>query len=518
MKQWLRGTRKATALGLAGALALALAGCGSNAPSATEFGRYPTAAPNYEAPGVAQGDEEYLSIAENSVRQVEDSPLITFSLKVDTASYRNVARYLESGALPPADAVRVEEMINYFNYDKALPENDTPFSLYAELGDSPFSPGQKIAFVRVKSRDIDREDLPPSHLTFLIDTSGSMDSYDKLPLLQAAFTMLTETLTEADTVSLVTYAGRSAVLLDSVSGGDRGRILEAIYNLEAGGSTAGAGGIQTAYELAEKNFDPGANNRVLLATDGDFNVGLSSVAALERLIADKRASGIYLTVLGFGTENLKDNKMETLAKNGNGNYSYIDSLAGAEKVLVSELGANLYTVADDVKAQVEFNPARVSSYRLIGYENRMLADQDFYDDRADAGEIGAGADVALLFEFTPTGSDLPLRYQERDPSPSGDYADEFFQVKIRYQEPGQSASRQIDLPVKTDSLPDFNSSDFNFAVSVAGFGLLLRDSAYRGDVTAEALLGLARENLGADKGGYRREFVTLVERYQRLVG
>jgi len=464
-------------------------------------------------------DEEYLAFSENADRDVSVNPLLTFSLKIDTASYRNIARYITSSNLPPSDAVRIEEMINYFNYDESLPENDdTPFSIYTEIGPSPFNANKEIAFVRVKSKDIDRTSLPASNLTFLIDTSGSMDSYDKLPLLQTSFGLLVENLTEDDTVSIVTYAGSAGVVLDSARGSEKDKILRAIDRLSAGGSTAGADGINTAYKLAEKNFSPNANNRVILATDGDFNVGVSSVNELERLIASKRSSGIYMTILGFGTGNIKDNKMETLAKNGNGNYSYIDSAATAKKVLVDELSANLYTIADDVKAQIEFNPARVSSYRLIGYENRMLADRDFNDDTKDAGEIGIGTDVVLMFEIT-SAHEISLKYQQDDePAPAGDYADELFEVKIRYKDPGQSVSKLISHPVKAERYSDFNSSDFNFAVSVAAFGHLLKDSPYKGDITAERVLNMAADSTGYDKGGYRKEFIDIVNMYISLTG
>jgi Ca-activated chloride channel family protein len=413
-------------------------------------------------------------------------------------------------------------MVNYFNYDTPLPENDdTPFSIYTEVGPSPFDASKEIAFVRVKSKDIDRSDLPDSNLTFLIDTSGSMDSFDKLPLLKSAFGLLVENLTENDTVSIVTYAGSAGVVLDSVKGDKQAEILRAIDNLSAGGSTAGAQGINTAYELAGKNYNPSANNRVILATDGDFNVGVSSVAELERLMSEKRSTGIYMTILGFGTANLKDNKMETIAKNGNGNYSYIDSVISAKKVLVDELSANLYTIADDVKAQIEFNPARVSSYRLIGYENRMLANRDFDDDTKDAGEIGVGTDVVLMFEITRADADNQnLKYQqEEEPAePAGVYADELFEVKIRYKDPGQSTSKLITHPVKADRYSDFNTDDFNFAVSVAAFGHLLKDSPYRGDVSAPRVLDMAKDSMGGDRGGYRKEFVQIVEQYVSLGG
>ena len=467
---------------------------------------------------IANTAEEYLVINENRLVDTAENSMLTFSLKVDTASYRNVVRYIESGSLPPADAVRIEEMINYFSYEQPLTPNDSPFSIYTELGPSPFAAERKLAFVRVKSKDINIEELPPSNLTFLIDVSGSMDSYDKLPLLKSAFGLLTETLGANDIVSIVTYAGRSAIALDSARGSDKKRIMDVINGLQAGGSTAGAKGIQDAYRLAEKNFIAGGNNRVILATDGDFNVGVSSVEELERLIGDKRDTGVYLSVLGVGTENIKDNKMETLAKNGNGNYSYLDSVATAKKVLVDELAANLFVIADDVKAQVEFNPALVSNYRLIGYENRSLANRDFADDTKDAGEIGIGTDVALMFEITlKNGNGSGLKYGGAAPvEDTGSYGDEFFEVRIRYKNPGESVSKLITAPVKTDRLLTINSGDFNFASSVAAFGHLLRNSQYKGDVELAKIIEVAQGNLGADEGKLRREFVQILNEYQQI--
>ena len=469
-------------------------------------------------------DEEYLEITENKEIDVEDNSVITFSLKIDSASYRNVVRYIEDGSLPPKDAVRIEEMINYFKYDQILPETNTPFAIYTELGESPFDSNKYLAFVRVKTKDIDKDNLPDSNLTFLIDTSGSMDSYDKLPLLKSAFSLLVETLTENDVVSIVTYAGSAGVILDSVRGNQKDKILSAIDNLSAAGSTAGADGINTAYSLAEKNFMQGGNNRVILATDGDFNVGVSSVAALENLMSEKRSSGVYLTVLGFGTENLKDNKMETIAKNGNGNYHYIDSTAAAKKVLVDELGANLFTVADDVKAQVEFNPELVSTYRLIGYENSMLKNRDFENDQKDAGEIGVGTDVILMFELELVGDQPSLKYQSNkniSDNPfinlSSQYSDEFFEVRIRYKNPGETESRLILHPVKNDRIIDFNSDDFIFAASVAGFGQLLRSSEYAGKFTYDRILAAAMDSVGKDPNGYRKEFIELLRKYYDII-
>lgn len=460
---------------------------------------------DYDKPENGTSGEAYLVIDENPEQAAAEESTVTFSLKVDTAAYSNVSRYIDSGNLPPKDAVRTEELLNYFRYEQPLENSDAPFAVYTEVGPSPFHAEKQIAFVRVKTPDVDKSELPPCNLTFLIDTSGSMDSYDKLPLLKTAFSLLVETLTENDKVSIVTYAGSSEVVLDSVSGNDKTKILDAIYNLTAAGSTAGADGIRTAYALAEKNFKKNGNNRVILATDGDFNVGISNTDALAELIREKKDGGVYLSILGFGAGNIRDDIMETLSKNGNGNYSYIDTAQTAKKVLVEELGGNLFTVADDVKAQIEFNPDVVKSYRLIGYENRMLSNEDFDDDQKDAGEIGAGADVVVLFEIEPVSG-----RSNAEVSP--------FEVRIRYKNPGENESRlftKAELDVGPDSP---SSTDFGFACSVAAFGHLLRGSEYTGDATLGTVLSLARENLGRDPGGYRQEYISLLKKYQRLIG
>ena len=494
----------------------------SSAPSATEStyngNAAATSMPNAEAPDYyVPNQEEYLTVNENSFVDTINNSMLTFSLKVDTASYRNAIRYINSGNIPPTDAVRTEEFINYFNYDGKMPETDGPFSIYTEVGKSIFDSSRYLAFIRVKSKDIDRDSLPHSNLTFLIDSSGSMSSYDKLPLLKSAFSLLTETLTENDTVSIVTYAGNSSIVLDSISGDRKTEINRAINSLQAGGSTAGGEGILTAYALAEKNFKPSGNNRIILATDGDFNVGVSSTKELERLISRKRESGVYLSVLGFGMGNLKDNIMETLAKNGNGNYSYIDSISEAKKVLVDELDSNLYTIADDVKAQVEFNPALVSSYRLIGYENRQMDNRDFNNDQKDAGEIGVGTDVVLMFELTLANESGGYKYQNDNRQPdNGEYGDELFEVRIRYKDPGASSSQLITIPVKTEQVFGENSSDFYFASAVAGFAHLLRNSEHTGGVTINRVIAQAENNMGYDESNYRMEFIQIAERYKSI--
>ena len=449
--------------------------------------------------------ESYLAINENAAQSVAQQDAITFSLKVDTAAYSNVERYIRNGSLPPADAVRMEELINYFVYEQDIsPVGNNPFGVYAEVGQSPFDADKYLALVRVKSKEIDKKDLPASNLTFLIDSSGSMDSYDKLPLLKEAFALLVETLDQDDRVSIVTYAGNSAVVLDSATGAEKARILASINALDAGGSTAGEAGLQSAYALAEKNFIPNGNNRIILATDGDFNVGIATVDGLLNYVSEKRGAGVYLSVLGFGTGNLRDDIMETLAANGNGNYSYIHSVGTAQKVLIDEMGSNLFTVADDVKAQIVFDTDTVVSYRLIGYENRRMENEDFENDFKDAGEIGAGTDVLMLLELELTATEL------RNSAP-------LFVVSIRYKEPGASASTLMEHPVTYASYRAENSSDFSFAASVAGFGHLLRGSEHTGDFTLDTATTLAKNNLGQDAGGLRLEYLLLLREYQNLL-
>ena len=522
-----------------------------------------------------EDNESYLEIVENREVPVSSQSMFTFSLKVDTASYDNVQRYIENGVRPPADAVKIEELVNYFSYENepAFSAYD-PFAISTEIGASPFDANKYLAFVRVKARDIDRGQLPPCNFTFLIDTSGSMQPYDRLPLLKTSFGMLVETLTKDDVVSIVTYAGSSRVVLDSVNGSNKRRILEAIENLEAGGSTAGAEGINTAYKLAERNFMPNGNNRIILATDGDFNVGVSSMTGLESLVSEKRGNGIYLSILGVGMGNYKDDTMETLAKHGNGNASYINSVASARKVLVDELASNLYVIADDVKAQIELNPHNVKNYRLIGYENRALENKDFSDDTKDAGEVGVGSDVVLLFEFEPYDSvgTVSSEYKYNQPgqnSPvshigglngaddlgsagtgignllgsnaqvfddgivnflsagtehglgidSGDseYPDELFEVRLRYKRPGEGESRLMLHPVSKEQLNSRqNSDDFRFASAVAAFGHLLRGSSYLGRVKIDGVISEARNSLGRDEQGYRHEFLRLLNEYKNM--
>ena len=467
--------------------------------------------------------EEYGRITENEFHEAVNNPLSTFSIDVDTASYSNVRRFINQGQLPPADAVRIEELINYFKYTYPEPDGDEPFSISAESAACPWEPDHKLVHIGLQGRRIPLANAPANNLVFLIDTSGSMDSPDKLPLLKSAFKLLTDQLREQDRVAIVVYAGSAGLVLPSTAGRDKKAILSAIDKLEAGGSTAGGAGIRLAYEVAKGSFNPSANNRVILATDGDFNVGVSSDGDLLRLIETERRSGVFLTVLGFGTGNLKDSKMELLADKGNGNYAYVDTIHEARKVFVSELGGTLNTIAKDVKVQVEFNPAKVQAYRLIGYENRLMRAEEFNDDKKDAGELGAGHSVTALYEIIPVGvrADLPavdpLKYQSRKVRPEGFKSDELLTVKLRYKAPKGDTSDLLARSV-FDEDRDVASASENarFAASVAEFGMLLRDSKLKGRSSFENCLALARESRGDDPEGYRAEFISLVEKSAEL--
>ncbi len=462
--------------------------------------------------------ESYARIVENVFLSAAANPLSTFSIDVDRASYSNVRRFINQGQRPPIDAVRIEELINYFHYDYPDPDGEHPFSITTELTDAPWNPLHKLVRIGIQGERVDTENLPPSNLVFLLDVSGSMQSPDKLPLLKASFRMLVNELRPEDRVAIVVYAGAAGLVLPSTPGDEKDTILSAIEALEAGGSTAGGEGIILAYRIAHENHIEDGNNRVILATDGDFNVGASSDAEMVRLIEEKREQGTFLTVLGFGTGNLKDSKMEQLADHGNGNFAYIDNLMEARKVLVTEMGGTLLTIAKDVKIQVEFNPSRVAAYRLIGYENRLLANEDFNDDTKDAGELGAGHSVTALYEVIPVGVDSPfeirgvdsLRYQTPGATTPTSDSPELMFVKLRYKEPDGEHSRLIEQPL-LDS-PDEASTDLRFAAAVAGFGMILRESEYCGDDwTLADALELARGAIGEDSQGYRAEFIRLVE-------
>nr|WP_287295229.1 VWA domain-containing protein [Moorena sp. SIO2C4] len=467
--------------------------------------------------------ENYSAIDENAFKRVRHNPLSTFAIDVDTASYSNLRRFLNNGQLPPTDAIRIEELINYFNYDYPEPESDRPFSITTEISQAPWNPTHKLVHIGIQGEKMAIEDLPPSNLVFLLDVSGSMNYPNKLPLLKDAFRMLVNELREEDQVSIVVYAGAAGVVLPPTPGNEKDKILTAIENLNAGGSTAGGAGIKLAYKLAQDNFIKSGNNRVILATDGDFNVGVSSDTELVKLIENKRKKGVFLTVLGFGTGNLQDSKMEKIANKGNGNYAYIDNELEAKKVLVNEIGATLLTIAKDVKIQVEFNPAKVQAYRLIGYENRRLKDEDFNDDTKDAGELGAGHTVTALYEIIPVGAKTnvklpdidPLKYQSNAASTTN--SKELMQVKLRYKEPDGNTSQLLTYPLVDKAVKLEDASDnFKFSAAVASFGMVLRDSPYKGKASFDQALQLAKESEGVDLEGYRAEFIDLVESAEEI--
>jgi len=468
--------------------------------------------------------EQYDVIDENPFIAVAADPLSTFSIDVDRASYSNVRRFIvQDGQLPPRDAVRIEELVNYFPYSYAEPDGDAPLAVDAEVGAAPWKPQHRLVRIGLQARRLHLENLPPSNFVFLLDVSGSMMPENKLPLVRAAMRMLVNELRAKDHVAIVVYAGSAGLVLPSTAGDQKETILAAIDRLEAGGSTAGGAGIRRAYDEAVANFIRGGNNRVILATDGDFNVGVSSDAEMVQLIEEKRKTGVFLTVLGVGEGNLQAAKMEKLADHGNGNYAYLDNILEARKVLVHELGGTLYTVAKDVKIQVEWNPARVRAYRLIGYENRMLRNEDFTDDKKDAGEVGSGHSVTALYEIVLVGAEtdvkirMPdsLRYQQRHAAPSTAAGPELLFVKVRYKAPDGDQSRMISRPVLANA-GGAPSVDFQFQTAVAEFGLLLRNSDNRGKANLDHVIAVAREALGKDPEGYRAEFVKLAEAVRGL--
>jgi len=466
----------------------------------------------------AHNTEEYKGISENIFLNAVKNPLSTFSIDVDAASYSNVRRFLLQGERPPAEAVRIEEMINYFDYDYTIPEGDDPFSINSEISAAPWNPKHKLIHIGLQGKNVPKENLPPTNLVFLIDVSGSMADHNKLPLLKSSFRLLVDQLRGQDRVAIVVYAGAAGLVLPSTSGEDKKTIIRALENLEAGGSTAGGEGIRLAYDIAKLNFMEHGNNRVVLATDGDFNVGESSDGDMARLIEIKRKEGIFLTVLGFGMGNYKDSKMETLADKGNGNYFYIDSILEAQKALVNEFGGTLFTIAKDVKLQVEFNPARVQAYRLIGYENRLLQDEDFNDDKKDAGELGAGHSVTALYEVIPTGVDSEfmnvdeLKYQKSKPTYAGTHSNEIMTVKFRYKKPDGNVSKLIIHPMIDENVSVTETSDnFRWSAAVASVGMLLRESAYVKHFSYTEALQLAQGARGSDLHGYRIEFINMIQ-------
>lgn len=462
--------------------------------------------------------EDYSTINENGFKSVKSNPLSTFSIDVDNASYSNIRRFINMGQLPPKDAVRTEEMINYFRYEYPQPKSDEPFSVTTEYSTCPWNENNTLMLVALQGKKIEKEKLPPSNLVFLLDVSGSMNAQNKLPLVKSAMRMLAQELRPQDKVSIVVYAGAAGVVLDATPGSNKKKITDAIDNLNAGGSTAGGEGIKLAYKIAEENMVEGGNNRIILATDGDFNVGVSSDSEMERLVEEERGKGIYVTVLGFGMGNYKDNKLETIADKGNGNYAYIDNLLEARKVLIKEFGGTLFTIAQDVKFQIEFNPAKVKGYRLIGYENRQLNNEDFNNDKKDAGEMGSGHQVTALYEIVPVGSSTTiievdeLKYQQKQETSKVDLSKELLTIKVRYKKPGEENSNLMTIPVSESKVKFGNASEnMRFVSSVAQFGMLLRDSEYKGGSTVKNTIEMAKTAKGNDEEGYAGEFIRLVE-------
>ncbi|WP_256002311.1 YfbK domain-containing protein [Pedobacter deserti] len=474
---------------------------------------------NIQNGGYQSESESYATINESGFRSPTRQPLSTFSADVDVASYSNMRRFLNNGSLPPADAVRIEEMINYFDYAYEQPKGGNPLNIHTEISSAPWNTNHKLVRIGLQGKKVETGNLPESNLVFLIDVSGSMNAYNKLPLLVSSLKMLTDQLRASDKVAIVVYAGSAGVVLPSTPGSQKMKIKQALSQLTAGGSTAGGRGIELAYNIASEHFIKGGNNRVILATDGDFNVGPSSDGDMLKLIERKHNTGISLTVLGYGMGNLKDSKMELLADKGNGNYAYIDNINEARKVLVNAFGGTMFTIAKDVKLQVEFNPSRVQAYRLIGYENRKLKAGDFNDDRKDAGDIGAGHQVTALYEIIPAGvkssfaeSVDPLKYQQKDKPAVYSNSRELMTVKVRYKKPDGGTSKMIkkavlDIPVSFAR----TSEDFKFNASIAEFGMLLRQSPYKQNASFEQAIRNASAGLGKDPEGYRSEFVRLVK-------
>ncbi len=462
--------------------------------------------------------ESYSRINENGFRSVGLNPLSTFSIDVDKASYSNIRRFINQGELPPADAVKIEEMINYFDYDYPQPTDKHPFSINTEYSECPWQKDHKILQIGIQGKKIATENLPPSNLVFLLDVSGSMDEPNKLPLVKSAFKLLVNNLREIDRVAIVVYAGAAGVVLPSTKGTHKDKIIDALNSLQAGGSTAGCEGIALAYKIAQDNFIKEGNNRVILATDGDFNVGISNENELENFIVEKRKSGIFLTCLGFGMGNYKDSKIETLADKGNGNYDYIDNLEEANKEFVNEFGGTLFTIAKDVKIQIEFNPQYVQAYRLVGYEKRILNNEDFKDDTKDAGELGSGHTVTAIYEIIPKGikskyiQDVdPLKYQTQEQK-SGELSGEVATVKLRYKKPDGDTSIEIVHPIVNKCKSFETASDnIRFSSAVAMFGMILRNSKFKGTSTFQNIVDLAESARGKDKEGYKGEFVRLVK-------
>ena len=470
-------------------------------------------------------DESYKPITENAFLNAKDNPLSTFSIDVDEASYSNVRRFINNGQLPPVDAVRIEEMINYFKYDLSGPSDNSPVAIHTELSSAPWNPKHRLLRIGLKAKTIDMDKLPPSNLVFLLDVSGSMGESNKLPLVKASMKMLVDQLRPVDKVAIVVYSGQAGLKLAATAGDKKTEIKDAIDALEAGGSTAGGEGIKLAYKIARENFIKNGNNRIIMATDGDFNVGDSSDGDMETLITRERSSNVPITIMGFGMGNLKDSKMEILADKGNGNYAYIDNLTEARKTLITEYGGTMFMIAKDVKLQIEFNPAKVQSYRLLGYEDRLLNKEDFNNDKKDAGDMGSGHTVTAFYEIIPAGvkdeyasSVDPLKYQKPKENSSGNsYSDELMTIKFRYKRPDSDSSK-LNVVTVPDKPLDFNntSNDFRFASAVAEFGMLLRGSEYKQKGSFDQAIKIAKGAKGKDDDGYRSEFIRLAESAKSL--
>lgn len=467
-------------------------------------------------------NEEYSQFAENKFRLATEEPLSTFSVDVDAASYSNLRRYINRGELPNKDAIRIEELINYFSYNYPEPSGSDPVRITTEVGNCPWNEQHRLVRIGLKAKTIADDKLPASNFVFLIDVSGSMWGVTRLDLVKSSLKLLVNNLREKDRVAIVVYSGAAGEVLPSTSGADKQKIKESLDNLTAGGSTAGGAGIKLAYQIARKNFIKDGNNRVILCTDGDFNVGVSSNSGLQSLIEEERKSGVFLSILGYGMGNYKDSKMQTLAQAGNGNHAYIDNLQEANKVLVNEFGSTMYTVAKDVKLQIEFNPTKVQAYRLVGYETRLLNKEDFNDDTKDAGEMGAGHTVTAFYEVIPvgvksnfTGNVDPLKYQDNDKKLIVDRIKtsglpDLLTVKLRYKQPNSNTSKKIEVPLIDDKANNV-SNDFRFAASVAMFGQVIKNSQYKGEGSFDKAITLAESGFGEDRQGYRREFVRLME-------
>jgi len=467
--------------------------------------------------------ENYASVQENGFKNTDDQPLSTFSIDVDNASYSNIRRFINMGQLPPKDAVRIEEMINYFDYDYEQPNDKKPFSVITEVATCPWNNSHKLMLIGLQGKEIEKENIPPSNLVFLIDVSGSMNNPNKLPLVKSAMRMLVDELRPQDKVSIVVYAGSAGIVLDATPGSNKKKIIEAIDNLNAGGSTAGGEGLKMAYKIAEENRIEKGNNRIILATDGDFNVGVSSDSEMEQIVSSNRDKGTFISVLGFGMGNYKDNKLEIISDKGNGNYSYIDNIQEARKIFIKEFGGTLFTIAKDVKLQIEFNPSKVKAYRLVGYENRLLNPEDFKNDKKDAGEMGSGHQVTALYEIIPAGAEEsipgidPLKYQKKEQASNHNFQNEVATLKLRYKKPDESSSIADSITiVEPKDRQTITSSTFKLTAGITQFGMMLRDSEFKGNSTVENTVELIKSGRGADEEGYVGEMIRMIESAQAL--